>query len=121
MMYEGAYHGGVIHGNETNPLDAPYKKVLVPYSADPAQICGLIRQHASELAAVFIEPIALSPHAYLKQLAPKAYLQALQQTCTETGVCLIFDEVMTSRLSIGGVQQLLGVTPDMTTFGKYFA
>ena len=60
-----------------------------------AHICGLIREHAAELAAVFVEPITLSPHAYLKQLAPKEYLQALQRTCTETGVCLIFDEVMT--------------------------
>jgi glutamate-1-semialdehyde 2,1-aminomutase len=32
---------------------------------------------------------------------------------------LIFDEVMTSRLSTGGLQQALGITPDLTTFGKY--
>jgi glutamate-1-semialdehyde 2,1-aminomutase len=32
---------------------------------------------------------------------------------------LIFDEVMTSRLSAGGLQQRLGILPDVTTFGKY--
>ena len=32
---------------------------------------------------------------------------------------LIFDEVMTSRLAPGGLQEALGVTPDMTTLGKY--
>ena len=34
---------------------------------------------------------------------------------------LIFDEVMTSRLAVGGAQELLGITPDMTTLGKYLA
>ena len=34
---------------------------------------------------------------------------------------LIFDEVMTSRLALGGAQELLGITPDMTTLGKYLA
>ena len=32
---------------------------------------------------------------------------------------LVFDEVMTSRLSAGGMQQVLGIAPDLTTFGKY--
>ena len=35
------------------------------------------------------------------------------------GAVLIFDEVMTSRLAVGGAQALLGITPDMTTLGKY--
>ncbi len=34
---------------------------------------------------------------------------------------LVFDEVMTSRLSPGGAQQMLGITPDLTTLGKYLA
>lgn len=120
LMYQGGYHGGVIHGND-NPLDSPYEKILVPYSPDPAQIVATIQQHKNELAAVYIEPITLSPHTYLKELAPKKYLAAVRQACTDCDVCLIYDEVMTSRLSIGGAQKLLGVTPDMTTFGKYFA
>ena len=33
---------------------------------------------------------------------------------------MIFDEVMTSRLSFGGRQALLGIRPDLTTLGKYF-
>jgi glutamate-1-semialdehyde 2,1-aminomutase len=43
----------------------------------------------------------------------------LRQACTENDIILIFDEVMTSRLSSGGLQAALGVTPDMTTLGKY--
>jgi len=44
---------------------------------------------------------------------------ALRWACTEHNVILIFDEVMTSRLSTGGYQSMVGVTPDMTTLGKY--
>jgi glutamate-1-semialdehyde 2,1-aminomutase len=43
----------------------------------------------------------------------------LRGQCTAHGIVLIFDEVMTSRLSPGGMQGKLGITPDMTTFGKY--
>ena len=57
--------------------------------------------------------------SYLKVVSPKAYLQKIREACTEVGCALIFDEVMTSRLAPGGVQELTGVTPDMTTFGKY--
>src|SRR5690606_30927658 len=51
--------------------------------------------------------------------AEPAFLQALRDACTRHGAILIFDEVMTSRLSPGGRQALLGITPDMTTLGKY--
>lgn len=33
---------------------------------------------------------------------------------------LIFDEVQTARLSTGGRQKILGITPDLTTVGKFF-
>jgi len=38
---------------------------------------------------------------------------------SETGAVLIFDEVMTSRQAGGGMQELLGITPDLMTLGKY--
>jgi glutamate-1-semialdehyde 2,1-aminomutase len=47
------------------------------------------------------------------------YLEALRALTEEHGALLIFDEVMTGfRLSLGGAQQLYGVTPDLTTLGK---
>ena len=36
-----------------------------------------------------------------------------------TASLLIFDEVMTSRLSPGGLQLATGITPDLTSLGKY--
>ena len=51
--------------------------------------------------------------------ARRDFLSALRQAASELDIILIFDEVMTSRLSSGGLQAALGVTPDMTTLGKY--
>ena len=47
------------------------------------------------------------------------FLKKLRQLCTQYGVILIFDEVMTGfRVALGGAQELYGVIPDMTTLGK---
>lgn len=45
----------------------------------------------------------------------------MREATREAGALLIFDEVMTSRMSAGGQQARLGITPDMTTLGKYVA
>lgn len=69
-----------------------------------------------EIAGVIIEPIVGNANCIL----PKdGYLQHLRDLCTKHGSLLIFDEVMTGfRVSLGGAQQLYGITPDITTFGK---
>ncbi|HEY4168494.1 MAG TPA: aminotransferase class III-fold pyridoxal phosphate-dependent enzyme, partial [Reyranella sp.] len=48
-----------------------------------------------------------------------AFLHMLREETWNHDITMIFDEVMTSRLSPGGLQARLGVTPDMTTLGKY--
>ena len=50
-----------------------------------------------------------------------AFLSALRARCDASGALLVFDEVMTSRMSVGGVQAGSGVIPDLTTLGKYLA
>ena len=118
LMYTGAYHGAWIHGGDL-ALDIPYEKILVPYG-DANHICQVIEENASDLAAFIMEPVMVNPWVYLKKIAPVPYLKQIRKTCTEAGCALIFDEVMTSRLAPGGAQELVGVAPDLTTFGKYF-
>ena len=118
LMYEGAYHGAWIHGVDL-ALDIPYEKIYVPYG-DSNHICQVIADSASDLAAFIMEPVMVNPWVYLKQIAPKPYLKRIRKACSEAGCALIFDEVMTSRLAPGGAQELVGVAPDLTTFGKYF-
>lgn len=120
LVYDGAYHGAWIHGGRSaGPLDTPYDKITVPYG-DAERIARTIEENAEDLAAVIIEPVMVNPTTYLKRVAPAAYLRRIRDACSAAGCALIFDEVMTSRLAPGGAQALVGVTPDMTTIGKYF-
>ena len=50
----------------------------------------------------------------------KGFLRLLREVSREVGAVLIFDEVITSRLHINGLQGMYGIKPDMTTLGKYF-
>lgn len=116
MAFEGGYHGGVfLFANGISPHNAPYPTILDQYN-DIEHSVELIRNHADELACVLVEPMLGTGGAIP---AVPEFLQALRAVCDETGVLLIFDEVMTSRLSGGGMQQLTAVTPDLTTLGKY--
>jgi glutamate-1-semialdehyde 2,1-aminomutase len=51
----------------------------------------------------------------------RSFLEQIRRSTSDHGSILIFDEVMTSRLSPGGAQFLLGIRPDITTLGKYLA
>jgi len=53
-------------------------------------------------------------------VAPRPdFLPGLRALCTRHRALLVFDEVMTGfRLGLGGAQEMFGVRPDLTTFGK---
>lgn len=82
-----------------------------PYG-DVAALGERLDKYRGEVAAVILEPLrsAWPPTGYLAQVAA---------LCKEHGVVLIFDEVTTGfRYSAGGVQPILGVTPDLAVFAK---
>ena len=89
--------------------------LTVPYN-DLAAVNSLVRKHKAEIAALIIEPVA----GNMGCIPPEpGYLEGLRSLCTEEGIVLIFDEVMTGfRLSKGGAQQLFNVDADLVTFGK---
>lgn len=116
LVFDGGYHGGVLYfGGGGIPINAPHQWVLGQYN-DAADAGALARAHAGELACILVEPMLGSGGCIP---AEPAFLEALRDVATETGAILIFDEVMTSRMSAGGQQARLGITPDMTTLGKY--
>ena len=69
-----------------------------------------------DLAAILVEPM-LGGSGCIP--ASREFLADLRALASETGAILIFDEVMTSRLAPGGLQEAHGILPDMTTLGKY--
>jgi glutamate-1-semialdehyde 2,1-aminomutase len=117
MVFEGGYHGGVFFFQTAagSPINAPFPFVIAQYN-DPEGAASLIAEHAHELAAVVVEPLHGSGGVIPGE---RAFLQALREATAAHDVLLVFDEVMTSRLSTGGLQQVLGIAPDLTTFGKY--
>lgn len=116
LVFQGGYHGGVFYfGQHKPPINAPFPFVTASYN-DIAGTAALIDRHAGALAAILVEPMMGSAGAIP---AGREFLQMLRSKATEHGIILIFDEVMTSRLSPGGLQEKLGIVPDMTSLGKY--
>jgi glutamate-1-semialdehyde 2,1-aminomutase len=130
IKFEGCYHGhgdsfliaagsgvatlgipgtpGVTQGTANDTLTSPYN--------DLPAVEALMKANEGNIAALIVEPVA----GNMGLVLPDAdFLPGLRTLCTQYGVVLIFDEVMTGfRLAKGGVQERYNVMPDMTTLGK---
>ena len=116
LVFAGGYHGGVFYfRGHGSPLNAPFEYLLGRYN-DLAAVEALVRPHRAELAAVLVEPMQGTTGCIP---AEREFLAGLRALADETGALLIFDEVMTSRLAPGGLQNAHGIFPDLTTLGKY--
>jgi len=130
IKFEGCYHGhadyflikagsgaltlgvptspGVTKGNAADTLMADYN--------DLNSVKEVVKANKGEIAAIIIEPIAGNMGVIPSK---KEFLTGLRELCDNEGIVLIFDEVMTGfRVAAGGAQEVLGVTPDLSTFGK---
>jgi glutamate-1-semialdehyde 2,1-aminomutase len=99
---------GVTAGAVADTLTAPYN--------DLPAIELLFEQHAGEIAAVIVEPVA----GNMGLVVPaEGFLEGLRGLTADDGALLVFDEVMTGfRVHPGGAQTRYGITPDLTTLGK---
>ena len=86
---------------------------VVPFThGDLDMLDGLLQAHQGEVAAIMMEPIRST-------LPEPEYLEGVKALAQKHNVILIFDEVSCGwRMSIGGMQEYLGVTPDMSVFAK---
>ena len=130
VKFEGCYHGhndsfliqagsgaltfgtpntpGVTEGTARDTLSAQFN--------DLDSVERLFDKHRNEIAAVILEPITGNMGVIVPE---REFIEGLRKLCDENNSVLIFDEVMTGfRLGKGGAQELLGITPDLTTFGK---
>jgi len=130
IKFEGCYHGhgdsflskagsgvatlslpdspGVTKSTAKDTLNAKYN--------DIKSVHDLVEQNKGKIAAVFIEPVAGNMGCVA---ADKQFLRELRDVCSAEGILLVFDEVMSGfRVTRGGAQELYGIAPDLTTFGK---
>ncbi len=130
IKFEGCYHGhgdfflikagsgaltfgvptspGVTKGNAADTLVADFNNM--------ESVKKLVEQNKNEIAAVIIEAVVGNMGTVR---ANDSFIKELRGICDEEKIVLIFDEVMTGfRLAQGGAQEILGVKPDLSTFGK---
>jgi glutamate-1-semialdehyde 2,1-aminomutase len=116
LVFTGGYHGGVFYfRGHGSPLNAPFEYLLGRYN-NLASVEALVRPHRAEIAAILVEPMQGTTGCIP---AERSFLDGLRTLADETGALLIFDEVMTSRLAPGGLQEAYGILPDLATLGKY--
>jgi len=130
IKFEGCYHGhgdfflikagsgaltfgvptspGVTKGNAADTLIADFNNI--------ESVKKLIQANKNEIACVIIEPVVGNMGTVR---ADNSFIKELREVCSNENIVLIFDEVMTGfRLAKGGAQEILGITPDLSTFGK---
>jgi len=130
IKFEGCYHGhsdallvkagsGALTFGQPSSAGVPADVAKHTHTLAFNDIKGLEKcfsEIGSDIACVIIEPIVGNMNLILPDIR---FLRTLRQLCTKYETILIFDEVMTGfRVSLGGAQELYGVTPDMTTLGK---
>lgn len=130
VKFEGCYHGhadsflikagsGLLTEGKPNspgiPEDVAAHTLIASYN-DTESVQQLFERFGSEIAAVIVEPVA----GNMGLVLPEAdFLHALRKITRDNGSLLIFDEVITGfRLTYGGFQNIIDISPDLTTMGK---
>src|SRR4029077_8892184 len=87
------------------PTEIIENTIVLPFNR-PTEVEAIIRRHASELAAVIVEPVPSN----LSWIQPRpGFLEFLRELTASLGILLIFDEIVDFRLAYGGIQSLHGI------------
>lgn len=130
IKFEGCYHGHVdsllvaagsgalTHGEPDSagvPKAFAEETIAIPFN-DPEAVEKVFEAEGEKIAAIILEPYPANAGLVFPETG---YLEFLREITQKHGALLIFDEVMTGfRVAKGGVQELTGVTPDLTALGK---
>ncbi|MCM8568850.1 glutamate-1-semialdehyde 2,1-aminomutase [Gramella jeungdoensis] len=130
IKFAGCYHGhsdsfliqagsgAITFGTPNSPgvTQGTAKDTLLAKYNDLENVKELVEANRDEIACIILEPVA----GNMGCIPPaEGFLKGLRKICNETGILLVFDEVMTGfRLAAGGVQERLGVNADIVCFGK---
>ena len=99
---------GVTQGTAQDTLLAPYNNLNY--------VKELVAANQGEIAAIILEPVAGNMGCVIPH---HEFITGLREICTQEGILLLFDEVMTGfRLARGGAQEALGIKADMVMYGK---
>ena len=130
VKFDGCYHGhvdallvkagsGLVTFGTSSSAGVPEafanETIVLPLN-DLAALKSCFEALSNEIACVIIEPIPANNGLLLQDLS---FLTDLRALCTEYGVLLIFDEVISGfRVAFGGAAEHYKITPDIVTYGK---
>lgn len=94
---------------------ADEESLIIPYN-DFDILESTFEKFHNEIAIVHFEPMITD---FFCIYPKEGFLERVRQLCDKYNVVMSFDEIITGfRASLGGMQELLKVTPDITTLGK---
>ena len=130
IKFEGCYHGhvdsllvkagsGALTLGQPDSAGVPNEftnqTIVLPFNDEEA-VRSAFNEHGSNIAGIILEPVPANAGLYLPV---DGYLEFLRDITLNNDSLLIFDEVMTGfRLGLSGAQGRLGVSPDLSCFGK---
>ncbi len=130
LKFDGCYHGhsdcllvSAGSGLLTNSISsskgvtnkAVSEVISTPYN-DISKVKKIFKEQGNTIAAIIVEPVAGNMGLVMPE---SGFLEELREICSQHGSCLIFDETITGfRFHCGSYASLVGITPDISTFGK---
>ncbi|MFN5148035.1 MAG: glutamate-1-semialdehyde 2,1-aminomutase [Flavobacteriia bacterium] len=130
IKFDGCYHGhsdsllvkagsGLVTFGESSSAGVPenvVKDTMVLPLNNIAALKECVASNKGEIACAIIEPIPANNGLLLQE---KTFLVALREICTENGILLFFDEVISGfRVAFSGAAEYYGICPDIVTYGK---
>src|SRR5436190_2719239 len=130
LKFEGCYHGhsdpllvkagsglaGESASSSAGVSEQVAGDTLVAPLDDEAAVKQIFEEHAGEIAAIILEPL---PANYGLLIQRREFIESVVNTAREHGALVIFDEVISGfRVALGGMAEVLGMKPDLVTYGK---
>jgi glutamate-1-semialdehyde 2,1-aminomutase len=116
VVFDHGYHGGCFTFGDKPAENCVDKEDWIVARFNNIEDAKQKIEESEDVAAVLVEgmqgrgPCIVGTHDFLQQV---------QESAKKAGAVFILDEVQTSRLAPGGLQELEGLNPDMTTLGKF--
>ena len=130
LKFEGCYHGhvdsllvqsgsglaGVSASSSAGIPEEVRNSTLVAPLDDEETLEKIFAREGDKIAAVIIEPL---PANYGLLVQRKEFLNKVAEVAKKHGTLLILDEVISGfRIALGGMAEVLGIKPDLVTYGK---
>jgi glutamate-1-semialdehyde 2,1-aminomutase len=130
IKFDGCYHGhadsllvkagsGLATFGTSSSAGVPEafsrETIVVPLNDEQA-VLETVKKYPNDIACMIIEPVPANNGLLLQK---KEYLEFLRKVCTENGIMLLFDEVISGfRVAFAGAAEYYGIKPDIITYGK---